>query len=246
MSFTERKFVGGGRVHMRLFGTTDALLDVGDVEEVIMSREIEAKTIPNLRGGGGNAAKMERLVSVNFAIKFRDLQGARLAQMLRGTSTDVASGTSSSEAQTARLGGYIPLDYVDPTSIVVKDVTDTTTYTLGTDYTLGYNGIEIPATGSAISDTDVLHITYDYSAQKLIEALTQGAGQYHVHIDGINEWKTGEYYNLDVWKWQMNIADEINVLSQDFAELNSEGEALADSTQGVGESQYFRIKQTES
>jgi hypothetical protein len=243
--FTERKFIGSGIVRMRKYGTSDAIVDVGDVEEVKQTREIEIKTIPNLRGGGGNAAKLERLVAVNFAIKFRDLQAARLAQVLRGTSSDVAASSASSEAHTAKHGGYIPLDYIDPTSVVVKDVTDTTTYVLNTDYILGYNGIEILATGS-IGDGDTVHISYSYSAQKVIEAFTSGAQQYEVWIDGINDADSVNKWDIVIWKWQMNYAEEINWLSQDYGELNSDGEALADSSQGAGESQYYRIRQTEA
>lgn len=242
--FTEKKYIAGGIVRMREFGTSDPILDVGDVDECTITREIEEKTIPNLRGGGGNAAKYQRIVSINVAFVFRDLVAARLAQMLRGTVTDVAASSSSSEVHTARHGGYIPLDFVDPTSVVIKDDTDTTTYVLDTDYIMGYNGPEILATGS-IGDSDTVHISYDYSAQKVIEAFTEGASQWEVYIDGINDAESGERFDLAVWKWEPGIAEELNMLSQEYASLNSAGEALADSTKGAGESAYLRIRHTE-
>jgi len=71
------------------------------------------------------------------------------------------------ESVTADLGAYVALDYkrVTPGTVVVQDVTDTTTYVEGTDYVIDYaNGELMALTGGSISDSDVLHVDYTYTA----------------------------------------------------------------------------------
>jgi hypothetical protein len=244
MAFTERKFIGNGIVHMKVHGAAAASIDVGDVTEAVITEETSEILLPNLRGGGGNAFRKERLDKVSLRLKFHDLNSTNLAMALRADITSEAASSAVSEAQTAYQGGFLALDFVDPSSIVVKDVTDATTYVLDTDYTVGYNGIEILSTG-AISDTDVLHISYDYSAQKIIEAFVNGEEQYEIVIDGLNDADSTPFV-IEAWKWQPGYAPEISVLQSDaVAEMDITGECLADSTRPSGKGQFIRVRQAE-
>lgn len=247
MSFTARKFQGAGIVSMRPYGTTQAMIDVGDVSSAAVGQTKEEKSLPNLRGGGGNSASRQRVSKRTLKLGFQDWSAARVAAALQASNTAVPAGSvvaGTPEAVTAKLGGVIRLAYIDPASVVVKDVTDATTYVEGEDYTLTHNGIEIPATGSDIEDDDVLHISYTYSAQAVLEAFTQSDTYWEVHIDGLNDAEDGDKYTIDFWKWQPSVPDSLDLLHTDYALLEVEGELLVDSTKGSGVSSIMRIKQT--
>ena len=71
------------------------------------------------------------------------------------------------ESVTADLGAYAAMAYkrITPGTVVVQDVTDTTTYVEGTDYIIDYaNGELMALAGGSISDSDVLHVDYSYTA----------------------------------------------------------------------------------
>jgi len=248
MAFTSRKFQGAGIVSMRPYGTTQAMVDVGDVGSAILGQETEEKSLPNLRGGGGNSASSQRVSKRSLTLGFQDWSSARVGMVFKGTTTAIPAGTvagGSPEVVTAKLGVVIRLQYVDPSSIVVKKADDSVTYTVADgDYTLTHNGIEIPLTGSDIVDDQALNISYSYSAQALIEAFKASDTYWEVHIDGLNDAESGDKYTIDFWKWQPSVPDSIDLLHTDYAILDIEGELLTDSTKGSGVSAIMRLKQT--
>jgi uncharacterized Zn-binding protein involved in type VI secretion len=248
MAFTSRKFQGAGIVSMRPYGTTQALVDVGDVSTAVLGQETEQKSLPNLRGGGGNSASTQRVTKRSLKLGFQDWCCERVLMAMKGTATAIPAGAVAAgtpEVVTAKLGGIIRLAYVDPTSIVVKKSDDSVTYSIANgDYTLTHNGIEIPATGSDIVDGQSLNVSYSYSAQSLIEAFTASDTYWEVHIDGLNDAETGDKYTIDFWKWQPSVPDSLDLLHTDYAILDIEGELLTDSTKGSGVSAIMRLKQT--
>lgn len=245
MSFTPRKFIGAGIVSMRIYGSSDAMADMGDVQSAEFGQSLEKKTLPNLRGGQGNAKKMSRVSERTLTLGFADWVAARVAMVLNGTVTSEVAGTVTGESKTVKLGSIVRLAHILPSSIVVKDSTDTTTYTAGTHYTLTHNGIEIPPTAvsGGIADGATVHISYAYSAQKIIEAFTAGDTEWEVHIDGLNDAETGDKYTIDFWRWAAEKVEKLPLLDTDFQVLESAGELLPDSTKGTGVSAYMRIKQ---
>lgn len=82
--------------------------------------------------------------------------------------------TVTDEAVVADLGTWVDLagEHVDPSSVVVQDATDTTTYVLGTDYAVDYfEGRLMALTGGAIGDGATLHVDYTYQATRKGENL---------------------------------------------------------------------------
>jgi hypothetical protein len=243
-TFVERKFIGAAEIKMRVAGASAGFIDVGDVQEAVVTQEESEISAPNMRGGGGKAFSKKRLDAVGLRFKYIDLTAARMAQVMRANVTDVAAGSASSEAHTAYHGGFIPLDYVDPSSIVVTGSGGTPTYVVDTDYTLGYNGIEILSTGS-ISDASAIEISYSYSDQKVIEAFVNSSENYEVYIDGINDAKDGEYYTIRAHKWNPGYPSEWAILTEALGEFDVAGEVLPDNTKTGTLSKFLQIKQTE-
>ena len=58
-------------------------------------------------------------------------------------------------------------------------------------------------------------------------------------FDGVNE-NTGKRSVMDVYRWKPAPTSGLDLISDDFAEFDIEGEVLADSTKGAGLSKFFR------
>lgn len=79
------------------------------------------------------------------------------------------TATITNENVTADTGAWVAMAHkrVIPGTVVAQDVTDTTTYAEGTDYVIDYEeGKLYTLAGGSISDTDVLHVDYQYRAMR--------------------------------------------------------------------------------
>lgn len=103
-------------------------------------------------------------------IMLDDINHANLTLAFLGTegTTSVAAGAAVSEAQTVvTVGTSVQLLNGNASAVVVKDVTDTTTYTVDVDYRVldADLGLIFIIEGGAIASGDVLHISYSYAAR---------------------------------------------------------------------------------
>jgi len=116
---------------------------------------------------------------------------------------------------------------VDEASVVVKDVTEVTTYTAGTDYVvLGREGlIFIPST-SAIANDDALKITYDAAATtyKKVIGGTQKTIRAWVYFYGNPD--TGYIQDLFFFGTLTPSGDLIFISEQDFQTMTFDFEIL--------------------
>lgn len=247
--FSPAKYQGGGILSMRLAGTSDPMIDVGDVQAADLAEDTEVKSLPNMRGGGGSAVRKKRVTSRKLTLSFADWTVSRLAMALQAGVTSVTAGTATGESVTAKKGGVIRLANALASSIVVKDATDATTYTAGTDYYVTNNGLEIPAATGAIctaitaaspATSVTLHVSYAYSAQAVLELFTQADTTWEVHIDGLND-ADGVGYTIDLWKWAPDRPAKLALLSTDYQTLDCEGELYEDQAKAPN-STWGRIK----
>lgn len=91
-----------------------------------------------------------------------------LAFLMQANLTELSGsgGTVTSEAFTATLGAASKVPQKDLSSVTVTDSTETTTYTLDTDYTLDAElGFITPIDGGAISAGESLRRNYTYGAE---------------------------------------------------------------------------------
>lgn len=125
-----------------------------------------------------------------------DDAGAEVLQYaILGTLSDVSTAqgqisADTPESVTARVGYKVKLANRKVASVVVKDSTNTTTYSGTTDYTL-YDAsaglLHIPTT-STIVDGSTLNVSYNYGAisGKQIIAATKTEVRCYVRLDGKN------------------------------------------------------------
>jgi len=102
-----------------------------------------------------------------------------------------ASGNVTDEALTVvTLDKWHKLASHNISTVVVQDVTDTTTYVLGTDYNLDLeNGLIKPLSTGSIGATDVLHIDYAKAAVagERVNAAQVSSITAKLHLFGNNE-----------------------------------------------------------
>ena len=81
--------------------------DIGNVSKLDFAIEVEKKTRPSYRPGGGNIASSERVKSVTLAATLDSFNNENLALALRGNVTVKASDVITDEAVTAKVPGLI-------------------------------------------------------------------------------------------------------------------------------------------
>lgn len=158
----------------------------------------------------------------------KEWNAANLAWALNGTATalSTAGGTvSSAESVTALAAGfYAEMAHRNVSDVVVKDETDTTTYVENTDYKLiARLGLITIIDGGAISESDVLHLTYTYAAKSGYKVEIGDQAQIRVavlaHLYNEND---GSTFELELDSVVLAANQEINFISEE----GSEGESL--------------------
>ena len=111
--FTPYNIIGAGKVKMRLAGSSDPLLDVGNVLALATDPQVREVAVKNFRGGGGNAFSKKFLDSLGVKLTLANLSPDNIARVMGGAATAEVAGTVTAEAHIALLGGFIPLGLID-------------------------------------------------------------------------------------------------------------------------------------
>lgn len=234
MPTTNEQYIGSGIVYA-------GGRDVGNVSKLALAIETDSKTRPNYRGGGGNAAVVELVKAVKLSATFDSFNNENIAMALRGSVTELTGTEVTDESvpavldrlcRTARM-----IDLSQPVTVKVgvqdkvKDV----------DYTLTAAGI-IPLKGGTIAADAAMLVSYKSVTGSVLEALVNSGEELTIVFDGVNE-NTGKRSLMDVYRWKPAPTSGLDLISDDFAEFDVEGEVLADSTKGAGLSKFFRRTQ---
>ncbi len=162
------------------------------------------------------------------SITLKEWNAANLAMALSGSAVAMSTAGASitAEAVTAvEAGEYAELAFSDVSVVVIQDVTDTTTYVEGTDYTLNakLGLISIIAAGD-ISKDDVLHIDYTYAAESGYQVSVGTTAQKRVAIkcNLKDEFDAAREFTLEIDSAVLSSSAEINFIS----DPGSEGEEL--------------------
>lgn len=241
------RFVGSGIVRMALFQSTKPLLRIGTCSALSITVNEQELSLPNYESpGGGKAASLRRVESVQASMTLHDFRAENIARATRGKVIDADQGSISNEPHTAYIGGLIRLDRIDPSTVVVTNDGGTVTYTAGEDYRVTAAGVEIMEDG-AVADGSTVKISYAHTAQRIIEAITDPALEYYLTLEGQNEAQGNRPYVIDLWRFQPGFARNLDAIkTDDFAGMEITGELLADTTRPAGQSQFFRWTQVES
>lgn len=174
------------------------------------------------------------------------LQRAYLGALNRAGTT---AGAITAEAVTiTALDTAYPLSVKFVGNVVVKDDTDTTTYTEGTDYTVNYDaGMVTALSGGAISASDIVHVDATNSAYDDITI----EGFINSKLEGVLTFEScagnGISYVYTFHRVSLLASGDYMLKSSDeFAKLSFEGTMLASElVSGDGVSKLFKIQGSE-
>ena len=233
-------FLGLADVYMKKYGVAAPARYVGSVSACNIQHEEENLRQRNFGREGGTLNTVSRLDQVNVGITFQSLSIENLARVLRGGVTDVAADSVTEEPHTAYLGALVRTEHMNIESVVVTDSTSSTTYEEGTDYRVTGAGI-VPLEGGSITDEEAILVSYDYTAQQVVEALTQGQEEYTLYWDGLNEADNNRNTAVDIHRIKLGLPEQLGLIGEGFITMSTTGEALLDATQtGVGASKFYR------
>jgi hypothetical protein len=235
-------YIGSGKLYMRVFGSAAPLLEVGNVTDLRFKINQDTKKLKDFtKGGGGTFNRVDRIDSVECSFSTSDLSPANLARAVYGSTAAVVSATVTDEPYTAYKNGFIPLANVASAVTAVKHMSGTPTYVLGTDYEVREGGIYILAAG-AITDAQVIEITYTKANADVIQALTVTSQEWELVFGGLNEARSGKQVLVEAFRVKLGTADDVGWITEDFNSLNFTGEVIKDTTKTGGASQYFKAQ----
>lgn len=237
-----------GIVYAREVGSTQPLQPIGGVEEFTIAIDEAKITQANTSSsGGGNRAVVYRINEMTLTAKLQDLNPINLARSLRSAATEVAAGTVTAEEAKAIAGGLTRLAHLNPSTVVVRDVSGTPVVIAAAgNYEVRPEGVfwyddATALTGAPPGGLDI-EVDYAHSGYDVIQALTAAAPILEMAFSGVNEAMEDAPSVVDFFRVQLSATKGLNLISAgSFATLDIEGEVLRDPTKtGSGVSKYFK------
>lgn len=246
---TSEYFSGQGAVLVAtrdVNGDPEGFRPVGNVSALTISIEVtEFEHKESCSGVRGIDLTITQETNPTLTMTLESLSKENLALALFGTASAIAASAATDEVVTAKLDLWVPLEFLDIDTVVVQDVTDTTTYTLDTDYVLNTDAGTIMALSTGtISEDDVLHIDYNYGAQEEIQALTTSSpASVALRFEGLNTANSDSPVVVNIHSVKAQPLAELALINDEIASMEVTAKILLDATKPDGE-QYFEVKKT--
>jgi hypothetical protein len=176
-----------------------------------------------------------------FQFTLENLSLENLALGLYGSSATVSSGAVTDEIVKFYAGKRMPLAHPNVSAVVVKDSTETTTYTAGEDYTVDAdNGVLIfPSTGADPDEGDELNVAYSYGGYSKVDAFMASASpERWLRFEGLNTVDDTKVV-IDIFRAQFDPLTNYGLINEDIAQLEMNGSILSDSLRPSG-SKFFQ------
>lgn len=243
MAYREESYIGNGKIWLRKRGTTEPRREIGNCSALTLGVTTEEASLPNYRGGGGEANKRERITAVSMTVTAHDFNAENIAAGLRGDVSAGAAGTETDEVHTGVASGLIRTNKLIDTSatVTVTGPSGTPEHTQGTDFNVSAAGIEV-IDGGQITDAEDVEITYESLATDIVDALMNAGDEFEMVFDGLNEAQGGAPVVVDAWRAKAGAAEELALIGDEYGALTLPYALLLDTNkQASGESGYFRV-----
>jgi hypothetical protein len=190
--------------------------------------EIKEQRIKGRDNYGQVLASVTLNAPATLKVKLDQLDKTNLAMAFLGNEATLteASGSSYADSDVVAIHDkWVPMDKRSLSSVVVKDVTDVTTYVLNTDYELDVRlgWIKVLSTGS-IADGATLHVVYDHA--EVTGGRVTGAVQPTIRAKLVLDGKNlvdGKDVLVTVYSARVKPTSEVDFMSDDFVALELEG-----------------------
>ena len=232
-------------------GNPIGLVPVGNVSDLRIA--VATSVLEHKEAQSGQRSIDLRLTTetkCNLTMTMESFNVDNLNMALRADTTTVTAGTATATTYTAgiQLGKVMPLAHMKVSGeLLVSSGSTMVGYTQGDadgdwDYKVNSDAGSImwaSNPSSAIVDSDDVTVSYTYAAQKVVNALTQGATDYFLRFEGLNTAKSNESVVVEVFRFSVDPLKELSLIGDGVQQFVMEGNVLADSLRTTG-SKYFR------
>ena len=191
-----RGFIGAGDVYIEriISGISQGLMGPYYADKFEIKPNVEVKELTS-KGRNDYGQTLESVAiqqPADFTLDLKEVNKESMTIALLGTQAQIstAPGTLTDQPVTAKVGRWVAIGKENVDSIVVKDDTGTTTFTLDVDYKLNPQlGLIKALEGGLIQDNDVLHVSGVNKAVSatLISGATSTDIRARIIFDGINK-----------------------------------------------------------
>jgi hypothetical protein len=234
-----------------LTGLPTGLVPVGNVSDLRIA--VATSVLEHKESQSGQRSidlRLTQETKASLTMTMESFNAANLNIALRASATDVTAGTVTDTTYTAgvQLGKVMALGHIKIDGLTLEVGTDTLVeYTVGDadgdwDYKVNEEAGSVmwAATPStAIQDNDNVVVNYTYSAQKVIDALTQGATDYYLRFEGLNTAAENAPVVVEVFRFSVDPLKELALIGDGVQQFVMEGNVLADNLRTSG-SKYFK------
>lgn len=207
-----------GNWYARLWGTSDPFRSMGNTPAAQLSFTRETESLMSTGNVKGKLAEEETSRDASLTITFNEMGKEMLKLYVYGATKDVSAVTSAAfTLPTLKAGEVYFLPHVNVSNVVLDTLVE------GVDYDVSATGGQITARKDIVApSTDG---TYDASTSARVGIFaTDGVA---LELMFISE-NSGKRINL--YKWQPNPADTLDVVSTTIAAPKLSGPLLADDT----------------
>jgi hypothetical protein len=234
-------------------GKPTGLISVGNVPELTIN--IETSKIEHKESESGQRLTDLTIVTEKkgtFEFTLENLDLDNLALGMWGTKATVAGGsvTTGGDPITLAIGAAgkkFSTMHPKLTAFVLQDETDTTTYVLGTDYSVDLvnGGITVLAGGALATATAsasvVVHAQYTYAGYLRMDAFTESSAPTKwLRFEGINT-VDGSSVIVDLFKAQFDPTTGYSLITEELGSVTMGGSLLADTTRLTGSKFFSQI-----
>ena len=184
----------------------------------------------------------------NFALTLEELSADNLALIMYGSVTTIAAGATS-ESLVVYTGKANPVGHIGLTAwTALTNSGNTVTYVQGTDYTIDLPAgvINIPATGSAITNGQTLNAYYTKGAHSKISLGTVKPPMLWMRFEGVNTANNNAPVVVDLYKCRLYPVENLPLIVDNFVGLKLSARLFKDPVHAVSlaDGQYMRMRQT--
>ncbi len=218
--------------------------DAGIVDKCDIKFKLNEKKLPNSASrAGGVACSSYWVDDCTVSMNIRCGKASNMAIALLGRNSFIASGAVTAEdkvlvknvTNTVQAPGstFVPLNRIPDWSVlpVVTNILGSTTYVLGTDYTLGESGLLVPpsstiASATAPYTTSTFKVAYTALDTLRTDGLVYTPEKVSILCDGFDR-ASGAQLQTHIYCAQ-GMADGVPVITDDFLNLSMTFTMLAD------------------
>lgn len=219
----------------------EAFGNVSDLKVTVATSVVEHKE--SHTGQRGTDKRLTTETKCAFTMTLENFVGSNLAKALRGSKTEVATGTVVDAPIKLYLGKVTALPHIKVSAVTVDN--GVTPLVLGTDYWVNEaaGSIKFADAIATLADGAELLVSYSYAEHVRVDALTEAAKELTLRFEGLNTAEDNAPVIVEIFKINTDPLKELALISDTIQQIVLEGSVLLDSTKTEG-SKYFRALQT--